>query len=126
RAALEAGKHVLCEKPPTLNAAEMKMLRNEETRRRLIYCFGRQFRFSTSMRAARALVQEGRLGKIYYAKGTFIRSRGIPVGVGNWFTEKKRAGGGALIDIGVHALDAVWYLMGTPRPVSVAAQVFRN
>ena len=125
-AALEAGKHVLCEKPPTLNAAEMKVLRNEAARRRLIYFFGRQFRFSPPMRAARALVQEGRLGKIYYAKATFIRSRGIPVGVGNWFTEKKRAGGGAMIDIGVHALDAVWYLMGSPRPVSVTAQVFRN
>jgi predicted dehydrogenase len=125
-AAIEAGKHVLCEKPPTLNAAEMKVLRAEASKRRLIYYFGRQFRFTAEMRAAKALVDEGRLGRIYHAKATFVRSRGIPVGVGNWFTEKKRSGGGALIDIGVHALDAVWYLMGTPRPVSVSAQVFRN
>jgi predicted dehydrogenase len=125
-AALEAGKHVLCEKPPTLNAAEMKVLREEATQRKLIYYFSRQFRFAPSTRAARKVVQEGRLGKIYHAKATFVRSRGIPVGVGNWFTEKKRSGGGALIDIGIHALDAVWYLMGTPRPVSISAQVFRN
>ena len=78
------------------------------------------------MRAAKAVVDEGRLGKIYYAKATFVRSRGIPVGIGDWFTEKKRSGGGALIDIGIHALDSVWYLMGTPRPVSVSGQVFRN
>jgi predicted dehydrogenase len=71
-------------------------------------------------------VEEGRLGKIYHGKAIFVRSRGIPVGLGNWFTEKKRSGGGALIDIGIHALDSVWYLMGTPRPVSVNAQVFRN
>ena len=125
-AALEAGKHVLCEKPPTMNAAEMKVLREEATKRNLVYFFSRQFRFTPAMRLAKALVGEGRLGKIYHAKATFVRSRGIPVGVGNWFTEKKRSGGGALIDIGVHALDSVWYLMGTPRPNSVSAQVFRN
>ena len=125
-AALEAGKHVLCEKPPTLNASEMKVLREESLKRRLLYYFSRQFRFTPAMRAAKKAIEEGRLGKIYHAEATFIRSRGIPVGVGNWFTEKKRSGGGALIDIGIHALDAVWYLMGTPRPVSITAQVFRN
>ena len=125
-AALEAGKHVLCEKPPTMNAAEMKVLREEAIKRDLIYYFSRQFRFTAEMRTAKALVEEGRLGKIYHAKATFVRSRGIPVGIGHWFTEKKRSGGGALIDIGVHALDTVWYLMGTPRPISVSAQVFRN
>ena len=125
-AAIEAGKHVLCEKPPTLNGAEMKVLREEASKRQLVYYFSRQFRFTAEMRAAKALVEEGRLGKIYHAKATFVRSRGIPVGIGHWFTEKKRSGGGALIDIGVHALDAVWYLMGTPRPVSISAQVFRN
>ena len=125
-AALEAGKHVLCEKPPTLNAAEMKVLRDEAARRNLIYYFSRQFRFTPAMRAAKKAIDEGRLGNIYHAKATFVRSRGIPVGIGDWFTEKKRSGGGALIDIGIHALDAVWYLMGTPRPVAVSAQVFLN
>src|SRR5207237_8444408 len=47
-------------------------------------------------------------------------------GIGDRFTEKQRSGGGAVIDIGVHWLDSIWYLMGTPRPVSVSAQVFRN
>ena len=125
-AALEAGKHVLCEKPPTLNAAEMKVLREEARKRKLIYYFSRQFRFTSAMRSAKKAIEDGRLGKIYHAKATFVRSRGIPVGIGNWFTEKKRSGGGALIDIGIHALDAVWYLMGTPRPVSVSAKVYRN
>jgi len=125
-AALQAGKHVLCEKPPTTNGAEMKVLREEAEKRGLIYFFGRQFRFSPAMRAAKELIAADRLGKIYFAEAVFIRSRGIPTGVGGWFTEKKRSGGGALIDIGIHALDAVWYLMGTPRPISVSAQVFRN
>jgi predicted dehydrogenase len=125
-AALEAGKHVLCEKPPTLNAAEMKVLCEEARQRDLVYSFSRQFRFTPRMRAARRAIEQGRLGRIYHAHATFVRSRGIPVGVGNWFTEKERSGGGALIDIGIHALDAVWFLMGAPRPVSVSAKVFRN
>jgi predicted dehydrogenase len=125
-AAIEAGKHVLCEKPPTMNAAEMKVLREEAAKRKLIYCFSRQGRFSPAMRAAKAAVEQGRLGQIYHAKATFVRTRGIPVGIGDWFTEKKRSGGGALIDIGIHALDSVWYLLGAPRPTAVNARVFRN
>src|SRR5256886_1364975 len=125
-AALEAGKHVFCEKPPTMNAAEMKVLRDEAEKRGLIYFFGRQFRFTPAVRTARDIIAEGRLGKIYRARASWIRSRGIPAGIGLWFTDKKRSGGGALIDIGVHALDTAWYLMGTPRPVSISAKVFRN
>jgi len=78
------------------------------------------------MRTARELIVQERLGTIYFAEATWVRSRGIPSGIGGWFTEKKRSGGGALIDIGIHALDAGWYLMGTPRPVSVTAAVFQN
>jgi predicted dehydrogenase len=123
---MEAGKHVFCEKPPTMNAAEMKVLRDEAKKRGLIYFFGRQFRFTPAVRTARDIIAEGRLGKIYRARASWIRSRGIPAGIGLWFTDKKRSGGGALIDIGVHALDTAWYLMGTPRPVSISAKVFRN
>ena len=125
-AALEEGKHVLCEKPPTMNAAEMKVLREEAAQRNLIYFFGRQFRFTPAIRTAHEIIAEGRLGRIYRARATWVRSRGIPGGIGSWFTDKKRSGGGALIDIGVHALDTAWYLMGTPRPTSISAKVFRN
>src|SRR5256886_604739 len=74
-AALEAGKHVLCEKPPTMNAAEMKVLRDEAEKRGLIYFFGRQFRFTAAVRTARDIIAEGRLGKIYRARATCISSR---------------------------------------------------
>ncbi len=126
RAALEAGKHVLCEKPPTLNGAEMIVLREVATARGLVYFFSRQFRFSPAVRRARDLIAANRLGRIYFADATWVRSRGIPSGIGGWFTEKARSGGGALIDIGIHALDAAWFLMGTPRRISVSASVFRN
>ena len=125
-AALRAGKHVLCEKPPTLNGAEMRILQEEAERRGLVYFFSRQFRFTPAMRLARDLISREKLGAIYFAEAVWVRSRGIPSGLGGWFTEKKRSGGGALIDIGIHALDSAWYLMGTPRPVSVTAAVFQN
>jgi predicted dehydrogenase len=125
-AALRAGKHVLCEKPPALNGAEMRVLQEEAEKRGLVYFFSRQFRFTPAMRLARDLVSREELGTIYLAEAVWVRSRGIPSGLGGWFTEKKRSGGGALIDIGIHALDSAWYLMGTPRPVSVTAAVFQN
>ena len=56
-AALEEGKHVLCEKPPTMNAAEMKVLRDEAAKRNSIYFFGRQFRFTPAIRTARAAAE---------------------------------------------------------------------
>ena len=125
-AALRAGKHVLCEKPPTMNGAEMRVLQEEAEKHGLVYYFSRQFRFTPGMRLARDLIAREQLGKIYFAEAVWVRSRGIPTGIGGWFTDKQRSGGGTLIDIGIHALDSAWYLMGTPRPVSVTASVFQN
>ena len=121
--ALQAGKHVLCEKPPTLNVAEIEHIREEVRARGLTYFFGRQSRFSSAMLAARRVVATGGLGEVYFVRAERVRSRGIPAWGGGWFLEKARSGGGAMIDIGVHALDAAWYLLGCPRPLSVSAQV---
>lgn len=125
-AALRAGKHVLCEKPPTLNSREMRKIKAEAENRGLIYAFGRQMRFGSSMMAARKLIKAGKLGDIYFAKTSWCRNRGIPIGIGGWFLDRARAGGGAMIDIGIHTLDNAWFLMGCPRPVSVSAQVFQK
>lgn len=125
-AAIRAGKHVLCEKPPTLHRQEMRKIVDEVIHRKIVYAFGRQMRFHGRMRAGRAAVESGRLGQIYFARTHWIRARGIPVGVGGWFLDRTKAGGGAMIDIGIHALDAGWYLMGCPRPTTVSAQVSAN
>src|ERR1700745_98745 len=124
--ALHAGKHVLCEKPHPLNAEQMRQLRNEADSRGLIYFFGRQMRFSGSVQAARRAVAERRLGEIYFANAMWVRSRGTPGGIDGWFTDRSRSGGGALIDLGIHAIDAAWYLMGTPKPRSVSAQTYQK
>jgi predicted dehydrogenase len=124
--ALQAGKHVLCEKPPTLNAEQMRQLHEEAQKRGLIYFFGRQMRFSGSVQEARKVVAGRRLGEIYFAKTMWVRSRGTPGGIDGWFTDRSRAGGGALIDLGVHAIDSAWYLMGNPKPRTVSAQTYQK
>lgn len=65
------------------------------------------------------LRDEGKFGEIYYAKTSYVRRRGTP---GGWFTDKELAGGGPVLDIGVHAIDRTWYLMGRPKPISVSAE----
>lgn len=73
------------------------------------------------MLAARQAVQTGRLGKLYYATSKWLRLRGTPLGIGGWFTDKARSGGGVVVDLGIHALDAAWYLSGCPKPLTVTA-----
>jgi len=65
-------------------------------------------------------VDKGELGEVYFARAVYHRRRGIPLGASSWFVDKSRSGGGALIDIGVHALDCAWFLMGCPKPVAVS------
>jgi predicted dehydrogenase len=118
-AALAAGKHVLCEKPPALNAGETAAMADAALRRGLVLCFGLQRRALPSAAAAQAIIAQGQLGEIYHARAVFTRPWGAPKGAGNWFRDPAMAGGGALLDIGIHVLDLAWFLMGRPRPVSV-------
>jgi len=124
--ALQHDKHVLCEKPPTINAEQMRHLQREAEERGLIYFFGRQMRFSSNTLVARRIVAERRLGEIYFAESKWIRTRGTPAGMGGWFLDRSRSGGGALIDLGVHVIDTAWFLMGVPRPESVFAQTYQK
>jgi predicted dehydrogenase len=126
RKALQAGKHVLCEKPPTMNAEQMRTLHDDARNRDLVYYFGRQMRFSPAMQAAKKVIAERRLGEIYFAETMWVRSRGTPTGLDGWFTDRSKSGGGAMIDLGVHAIDAAWYLMGTPQPRAVSAQTYQK
>jgi predicted dehydrogenase len=124
--ALEAGKHVLCEKPPTMTTAQMQTLHSEALNRGRIYYFGRQMRFSPAMETAKRVIAERRLGEIYFAETMWVRARGTPSGIDGWFTDRSKAGGGVVIDLGIHAIDAAWYLMGTPQPRAVSAQTYQK
>ncbi len=130
-AALKAGKHVLCEKPFSLSVAEAEeMVRTaEETGRFLAVCSARN-RHADGARRARELVAAGELGDIYHARSSAFRVRGRP-GIdmftdATWFIDKTRAGGGALIDIGVYQIDMLLWLLGNPRVTSVLATSYQG
>jgi predicted dehydrogenase len=119
-AALKARKHVMLDKPFALNAreAEAVVAAAEEAGR--VFMLGMNQRFSEEAQTVKALVERGELGKIYHAKAYWMRRSGIPK-LGTWFGDKKMAGGGCMLDIGVHVLDLCLYLMNNFEPVSVFA-----
>lgn len=121
-AALGAGLHVLCEKPPALDAREARAMEAGAAASGKVLAYGLHWRFSPELRAAKALAEAGDLGRIYSGRVRALRRRGIP-GWGS-FTDKAVQGGGALIDIGVHMLDAALHIMGYPEPAWVLASAF--
>ena len=72
---------------------------------------------------AKELADGQHCGRIYHAKAHLYQRRGIP-GLGGWFTTKEQAGGGALIDLGVHLLDLSLFVLGHPQPKEVLGQVY--
>ncbi|MCI9226097.1 MAG: Gfo/Idh/MocA family oxidoreductase [Acutalibacter sp.] len=108
-AALEAGKHVLCEKPMAATPEDAQKMLDARDRTGKMLTIGYQYRHFHENAVARKVVADGWLGDIYYAEATYLRRRGVPTwGV---FTDKSKQGGGPLIDIGTHALDNTLFLM---------------
>ncbi len=122
-AALEAGLHVLCEKPLAMTAADAERMVAEAEARGLALGVNLSFRFRPQSRALKALVDDGRLGDVYYARTRWFREWGMPK-FGGWFGTKALSGGGPIIDLGVHRLDLALWLMGNPEPTSVSASVY--
>ena len=123
-AALEAGLDVLCEKPMAMNTTEaQQMLDAAQSRgRKLAIHFNH--RMAASIRYIARFAHKGELGDIYFARAVWHRRRGIPARPS--FVHKATAGGGCLIDLGVHMLDQALYVMGFPRVVSVTAKTYRK
>ncbi len=108
-AALEAGKHVMVEKPMAVTGEEARKMVETAQRTGKKLTVGYQYRFRQDNQFLRKVVDEGRLGEIYHAKAHGVRRRGVPI----WgcFMDKTKQGGGPLIDLGTHALDlALWYM----------------
>jgi predicted dehydrogenase len=121
--ALEAGKHVIVEKPLALNAKEASKIVEAAEKSGKTTMVPHQMRWNPGSQKLHALTEKGELGDIYYAKTTYLRQSGIP-GWGSWFTRFNESGGGPLIDIGVHMLDLALYQMGNPKPVSVFGSTY--
>ena len=124
-AALSAGKDVLCEKPMATSAKEAEKMVKAAQEAGRILMIGLNNRFRSEVQVLKRLIKEGELGDIYYAKCGWLRRRGIP-GLGSWFTEEAKSGGGPLIDLGVHMIDLAWYLMGCPKAHSVTASAYQK
>jgi len=120
--ALEAGKHVFCEKPPALNAAEVKELiaAAEKSGKTLMFNFNNRARPESY--AMMAEIEKGTVGTINSAQAKWMRRTGIP-GFGGWFTNKAMSGGGSLIDL-LHMIDLSMHFMGYPKPTHVIGQTF--
>ena len=121
--AMEAGKHVLCEKPMALNLPHAQRMYSAAKKTKKVLMIAMCYRFGAEGRLLKSIIDSGKLGGIYHSHVSLLRRRGIP-GLGGWFTTKSRAGGGPLIDIGVHALDLTIWLMGNPEPVTVSAATY--
>ena len=120
--ALNAGCHVIVEKPLAMNAEEGREMVELARSKGLVLTIGFQFRYAPSTQMVKRAFDAGTLGEVMAAKVRAVRRRGIP----NWgvFGRKDLQGGGALIDIGVHAMEMTHYCMGSPRPVAATANTW--
>jgi predicted dehydrogenase len=121
--ALEAGKHVMLEKPFAMNLAEAQAVAATAARVGRVFTLGMNNRFGHAAQVTKALVERGDLGEIYHAKAFWFRRSGIPK-LGTWFGHKALAGAGCLYDIGVHLLDLALYLLGDFEPVAVMGATY--
>ncbi len=122
-AALEAGLHVLCEKPLAENVTSAQKIveASAQASTKFMICFNRRYR--RDVQWMKKILDKGNLGEIYQVKARWVRETGIP---GGWFSDKEMAGGGPLIDLGVHMLDSVMWLLNYPTPLTVSSNVQAN
>lgn len=121
--AMRAGKHVLCEKPAARTWAEVQEMLNVQRETGMTLNIGVVNRFNDSVRKIKQYIDAGKLGEVYHVYVSFRAHRSIP-GLGGAFTTKAIAGGGALIDWGVHYLDIVMYCTGDPKAKTVSGETF--
>ena len=112
--ALRAGKHVMCEKPITVNYALSVEMAEEAEKQGKMLNIGVCNRYHKSVEMLEEWNREGKFGNIYHVYCSFRANRSIP-GLGGAFTTKAQSGGGVLIDWGVHFLDLILYILGEAK-----------
>jgi len=122
--ALEAGKHVMCEKPMAKTYAEAKAMYEASERTGKKLTIGYQSRWRGDSLYLKEMIENDDLGEIYYARAIALRRRAVPTwGV---FLNEYEQGGGPLIDIGTHALDLTLWLMNNYKPKMVVGTTYRK
>lgn len=123
-AALNAGKHVMCEKPMAINTAEAQKMVEAAKANDKVLTIAYQNRFRPDALYLKEECQKGVLGEIYFAKARAIRRRAVPTwGV---FLDEYMQGGGPLIDIGTHALDLTLWMMDNYKPKYAVGTVYHK
>jgi len=117
---MKNGKDVFVEKPMAVSALQGGEMVDCARKAGQILMVGHMWRFDTEANYIRDLVQSGKLGEVFKTKGYGVH---VNWGPGGWFVDKDLAGGGALVDMGVHAIDTVRYLLGDPEPKEVYAKI---
>ena len=124
--AIEAGKHVILEKPLSNTLAEGERLADTVAAHPdQAFMIALNNRYRPDSIVLRRRIDAGELGRIYYAKTGWLRGAS-EFTLRGWFTQRERSGGGPLIDLGVHMLDLALWFMGNPRPVSVSGSVYHE
>jgi len=122
--ALNAGKHVMCEKPMAISFSEAKKMLDASKSSGKLLSIAYQNRFRADSMYLKKCCERGDLGEVYFAKAHAIRRRKVPTwGV---FLNAEEQGGGPLIDIGTHALDLTLWLMDNYQPKSVVGSVYKK
>ena len=121
--ALNAGIHVLSEKPMAESAEKARLMVEAAERNDRVLDVSFNHRQRGDVQTLKKIIDSGLLGKIYYAKVGWLRREGIP-GLGSWFTRRATSGGGPLMDLGVHMLDIALYLLGEPSVRAVTAATY--
>lgn len=121
--ALRAGKHVFCEKPITVNYPLSQEMANEAEKQGKLLNIGVCNRYNKSVETLERYVREGKFGNLYHIYCSFRSYRSIP-GLGGAFTTKSQAGGGVLIDWGIHFFDLILYILGGAKVKTVTGEVF--
>lgn len=121
-AALEAGKHVLVERPIAASSAGATRVIEAAERTGRVLSVGLPHRFRPEVVALRSFVAGGELGALYSVRGSWL-TRSVPAMRSSWRSKASRAGGGALIDLGIPALDLCLWVVGFPRIRRVACVI---
>jgi predicted dehydrogenase len=113
---LNAEKDVLLEKPMAMTVQQCQDILRSRDQSGSVLQLGFVCRFAPAAIKAKALINNGAVGRVHHIRATLLRRRGIP-GLGGWFTNKARSGGGCLIDIGVHLIDLAMHVSELRDPV---------
>lgn len=116
--AFEAGLSVLIEKPLAHTLESAERIADTAADASGTCMVGFKNRFLPAVEVLKGYQREGRFGEVTHVEANYVRRRGIP-GRGSWFTSRDAAGGGSLVDIGVHAIDLALYLMDFPAVETV-------